>query len=493
MGWFEVDHEGLAQVLERRGKAFVLFELIGNAWDEKATEVDVTLERIAGSKFVRLTVRDNNPEGFKDLSHAWVLWASSARSKRAEAAQRGRFCMGEKLVLALCESAEIASTTGTVVFDRSGRRVTRKLLAAGSCVTAVVRMTEAEREECDRAARLLLAPAGVRTSYNGQVLAHRAALAHCELVLATELADWEGRLRRTQRKTSVAVQSALEGEVPMLYELGIPVVESGLPWHVDVGQKVPLAFDRDNVPPAFLAKVRAGVLEMMHGAIGAEDANAAWVRDAIEHHGKDLSAAAVEAVLTARFGEQRVSYDPSDPEANSRAVAAGYTVVHGSQMSAAEWQAARGCGAIQPAGKVTPSPRPYVDGGRPLRLIPQQDWSPAIAGVAALARRLAARLLQAAIVVEIANEPTWPFAATYGPGHLVINAGRVGHRWFSGPLDAILALLLHEFGHHEAQDHLSDVYHKALTRLGGALAQLAIQEPWLFALDRVEEAEVAHA
>lgn len=492
MGWFEVDREGLAKVLERRGKAFVLSELVSNAWDEAATEVEVRLERIAGTRNVRITVRDNNPDGFKDLSHAWVLWSSTASAKRGDATKRGRFALGEKLVLAMCETAQIESTRGTVLFDRTGRHVSRKRLAQGSCITAVVRMTEEERAECDRTARLLLPPAGVTTRYNGQALEPRTPAAQCQLTLATELSDDEGHLRRTKRKTCVAVHRPRAGETPFIYELGVPIVESGLPWHVDVGQKVPLPFDRDNVPPAYLAKLRAGVLDLMHAELDAENANAAWVRDAIEHHGTELAPAAVQSVLTARFGDKRVSYDLSDPEANSRAIAAGYTVVHGSQMSAAEWAAARDAGAIQPAGQVTPSPRPYVDGGTPLRLIPEAEWSSEVRAVVELAQRLAQRLLQVAIAVDVANEPRWPFGATYSPGHLVINAGRLGRGWFGGPIGRILDLLVHEFGHHSTADHLSDAYHKALTRLAGAMTQLALEEPALFRLSVTRE-EIAHA
>ena len=61
-----------------------------------------------------------------------------------------------------------------------------------------------------------------------------------------------------------------------------------------------------------------------------------------------------------------------------------------------------------------------------------------------LAKRLASRLLGTDISVRIAMEPTWPFGATYGPGHLVFNAGRLGRKWFGGPLADILDLLLHE-------------------------------------------------
>jgi hypothetical protein len=36
MQWFDVDKQGLAKLLERRGKAFAIMELIQNAWDTNA-------------------------------------------------------------------------------------------------------------------------------------------------------------------------------------------------------------------------------------------------------------------------------------------------------------------------------------------------------------------------------------------------------------------------------------------------------------------------
>ncbi len=353
---------------------------------------------------------------------------------------------------------------------------------------AIEVMTEEQRRECDAAAKLLLPPAGVATRYNGQLLAPRQPLASTEATLATEVADAEGFLRRSQRRTRVEIHEPAAGETPTLYELGIPVVESGLPWHVNVGQKVPLSFERDNVPPAYQSKLRALVLEEMHAKLQTEDANQAWVRDAIQHHGADLSGSAIGAVVQARFGDKRVSYDPSDPEANSRAVAAGYTVVHGGQMSAAEWEAVRRTGAIRPAGQVTPSPKPFDPEGKPLKFVAQQDWSEAMRAVAQLARELAGRVLKVPVTVKIANEVGWPFAATYGDGTLILNLGRLGHRWFNGPLAPVVDLLVHEFGHHYEMNHLAKEYHDALTRLAGEVTAVALSEPALFARWMREEA-----
>ena len=63
--WFEIDKQGLAKILERKGKEFVVFELLQNCWDESGvTKVSVTLEHQGRNKAL-LVVEDDAPEGFK--------------------------------------------------------------------------------------------------------------------------------------------------------------------------------------------------------------------------------------------------------------------------------------------------------------------------------------------------------------------------------------------------------------------------------------------
>src|SRR5690349_15679176 len=59
--WFEVDRQGLAQILERKGKEFALFELIQNGWDEPSVcKVTVSLEHQGRNKAM-LVVEDDAP------------------------------------------------------------------------------------------------------------------------------------------------------------------------------------------------------------------------------------------------------------------------------------------------------------------------------------------------------------------------------------------------------------------------------------------------
>jgi hypothetical protein len=69
------------------------------------------------------------------------------------------------------------------------------------------------------------------------------------------------------------------GEVGIFYEMGIPVLETGDSYHVDVQQNVPLSFNRDNVPPHYLRSLRVSVPNAVYQDLPEADATAAWVQD----------------------------------------------------------------------------------------------------------------------------------------------------------------------------------------------------------------------
>jgi hypothetical protein len=108
----ENDKDGLGKLIEQHGKCRLIAELLQNALDEKITTVMIKLKLLPGRPLAQLTVEDDAPEGFQNLAHAYTLFAESA--KKADPEKRGRFNLGEKLILATCRSAIITTTTGTL-------------------------------------------------------------------------------------------------------------------------------------------------------------------------------------------------------------------------------------------------------------------------------------------------------------------------------------------------------------------------------------------
>ena len=128
--WFSVDKEGLYKLLKRKGMQFLIYELAQNCWDTSTSQVEVKLMPVDGRPLVELVVIDDDPDGFRDLAHAYTLFAES--EKKGDPEKRGRFNLGEKLVLAACLEATITSTKGTVMFGPNGRTTSRKRRDAGT-------------------------------------------------------------------------------------------------------------------------------------------------------------------------------------------------------------------------------------------------------------------------------------------------------------------------------------------------------------------------
>jgi hypothetical protein len=471
--WFEVDKAGLARKLARKHKGFVVGELVQNAWDaEGVSRVDFGCTFHNGT--IKLSARDNSPVGFVDIKHAYTLFAPSVKER--DCTRRGRFNIGEKLIFALCDRAKVETTTGTILFWRGGRKVLHTKTTSGTIISCLMPGTKQDFDEMLAFSRRLLVPKGIETFVNGELLPSRLPELTFPARLTTEAANDAGELRAVNRMTEVSLHLPAPGETAWVYEMGIPVQETEDKWHYDVAQKVPLSLDREAVRPKFLKAVRLAVFNAAYDRLNEEDCNRPWVQEALEQDGS--KAEAVEDYTRKRFSVKRVAYDPSDREANHLAVSKGYEVVHGNALSKKMWKRLKEVGAILPAGKVTPSPKPFHPDAPPYKVLAAP--SPEMCRVAEYAKALAREVLGCTISVTFADDPAWFPAAVYGQSqHLIFNVGQLGTAWFdlSEPetvnRERINRLLIHEWGHHYESNHLSAEYHEALCKVAAKLVELA--------------------
>ncbi len=480
MGWFEVSKDGLAKVLEKRGKAFAVFELIQNAWDQNVTTVDITLEPIPNRAYANLIVRDDDPAGFKDLSHAYTLYAES--SKKKDPQRRGVWNRGEKLVLALCESAVVSTTKGTVTFDKNGRHESRKGRKSGTEIRCVIKMKREEFFEAEILVHKLIPPANITTTFNGQELRTWTPLKTFYQSLPTVIADDEGYLKNTVRKTAVEIYEIDDDEDGFIYEMGIPVVRTGDKYHINVQQKVPLNMDRDNVTPCYLQTLRVCVLNEIHDNLEEEEANDDWVRSSTND--KRCSEDATKTVMDHRFTKNRVSYDPKDPESNAAAFAAGETVVYPRQMTKQERRNAKDADALVSAGKKYPR-KIVFDKSKPA--MAEDELTDGMKTVRQYSQELALRLMKVKLEVYFLNANG--LNATYERddethGKIVFYVQSLEKRakqerlptWFDINNDDVTRLVIHELGHHSGH-HLQNSYHEALCDLASQSVRLALKEP----------------
>lgn len=211
--WLEIDLKGFAQILHNKGVGRIALEPISNALDTEATEIEVTFTQTAG--WADLTVTDDDPDGFSNLRDTYVLFAPSTRGN--DPTKRGRFGQGEKELIAVCHGGgrlSVASTTGTVLFERDGRRRVAERLKAGTRLTATFRCNQKQGAEFDRLVRALLIPSGVTVMFNGTSIGHREPVRTVRASLPTKITDDDGNVVDTVRIADIELVEPQPGEKP---------------------------------------------------------------------------------------------------------------------------------------------------------------------------------------------------------------------------------------------------------------------------------------
>lgn len=477
--WFGASKEGLSKIARRRGLSYVLYELVSNSWDTGAKKIAVSFEALPNRPRVWMRVEDDDPDGFTDITHAWVLFAESL--KKSDPTKRGKFNLGEKLVLAVCEEAEIISTRSSVIFSPDGERKTgRRRRESGSLFEGLVKMNREDLAEVLDAAKYLIPPPGVETTVNGTPLQAREILHELEITLPTEVADEMGYLKTRERKTLVRVHRPIDG-VGRIYEMGIPVCETGDPWDVNVFQKVPVNLERNSVTPAYLKALRVHVFNAMQAHIGQEEASSPAALSVLGDSRAEQ--ATVEKVLKEQYGENIAFEDPKDPEAENRLKAEGFTILKRRSFSSDVRAVIDKFGAVKKAGELSPTPMPYSTDpdARPRELVPEEAWTDGMKNIARYAQELAEHLIHQKISVVFDTQRGSRFSAAYGGRELTFFINSLGRPYFDfGPTESMNSLLLHEFAHEAESNHLSDNFYKALQSMGARMTSLALREPDFF-------------
>jgi len=490
MDWFVAHKAGLRQIaerlVERRGFGILLAELYQNIMDTDATEGIVSLVKVPNRPLAKLSVVDNSTTGFVDLTHAWTVFAPSA--KKDDPTKAGRFNLGEKVVLAFCDEASIETTSGTVVFKDNERNVyPRRKRPQGTEFTAVISCTQEHYDQFLEYAKTLLIKPGFTFTVNGQTIPSRTPFHTFETKLATEVGE---TLRRTIRTTQVDIVET-NGSPAMLYELGIPVVETGDKWHVNVHQKVPLNVDRDNVTPAYLATLRTAVFNETFNLVDADDTTSNWVNDATGS--EQCNPEALEHFRSLKFGLNSVAHDPTNQEANAEAVSHGYTVIPPRGLTPDQRRNLYNHNLLQTSSQAFPDAgrNAYSNspGAKPVEVLSGDALTEGMKQIKEYTEGMAQRLMGKRIDVQFVKTKSvvssWD--ACYGRGHLFgtpffhYNVSNLGKPWFErGANLSVDDLIIHEFGHEYESNHLSEKYYNALTRLAAKLKVAALKEPAWF-------------
>jgi len=466
--WFEVDKEGLKELQAGKPKTFIVNELVQNAWDEDISLCGIRFSYNMNNKILTISVEDDSPQGFRHIAHAYTLYANTY--KRSDPTKRGRFNLGEKQVLAVCLNATVETTKGTIMFNDEGRQeYPKKKRDKGSKITIMFRATADDYNELREHAKKLLVPNDIIYTVDGEEVKPRKIFKSFKTKLLTDVLEGESFKVKT-RETSVNLYES-NGQ-SYVYEMGIPIVETDCPWHIDVQQKIQLNIDRDNVLPSYLQDLYAEVLNNTYDKV--EEPSALWVRTAMKD--KRITSEAVRGVMEQRFGDKFCIANPLDRKSMEEAISKGYKPIFGGEMSKDEWA------SIKDKIKIDSTSELFGHNG----LVEAELVNPSncMTQTALYTKNIASRILNIKVDVKFVNAPQTNTVADYDRMNRVFRYN-VGHPFlkngfFDKPVSKkTTELIIHELAHEDG-GHIDYSYQEKCCEIGAKLSMLALKEPEFF-------------
>jgi hypothetical protein len=464
--WFTIDTEGLRQLYSGKSKTIIVRELVQNAFDEDCKICSLTISKPRYGK-ITIEMEDDSPIGFRNLEDAYKMFGFSYKRENPE--KRGHFDCGEKIGLAMCESGEIFTTTGKVIFTKNGgRTITKEKRDVGTLVTAICEGDEAVYDELIDYAYNLMPPTNMAFYVNNEPIRSRKPYKTITASLTTEYLK-DGKFIKTTRKTTIDIHtpdSVCGKPIKYIHEMGLPIQPIECEYDINVNQRVPLSIDRDCVSEAYLQDVYAEVLNATHELITDKNASAGWVR--IASKDDRITKQALESVVIKRFGDKHCVADPTNPVANDDALANGHMVIRGSMLSKEEWVQMKEHDIIKSSTELF---------GKMLVDAERVNPTPDMQKVAKLAQYIAQNALGLMITTSFIHLPGNAPCATYGNGRITFNTAKLSKAWFAGinditnlpGIESILQLLIHEIGHEHGL-HTEQSYHEAICKIGAYLA-----------------------
>jgi len=463
--WFEVDVKGFKALYANKSKKYIINELVQNAWDEDITECKVNFSLSMNEKILTITVEDDSPEGFKNITHAYTLFADTY--KRRDPTKRGRYNLGEKQVIAICKKAIVKTTKGTIIFDEYGRDDTDEKRNYGSKIILELEATFEDYKELTEHAKTLLVPQNIKYIVDGVRIYPQPIFKTFKATLPTEILHGE-ILKAHMRETEInLVESTGQSYI---YEMGIPILKTDCPWHIDIQQKVQLGIDRDNIRPSYVQDLYAEVVNNVYNHI--TEPSALWVRTAMKD--TRITKEAVKGIMKKRFGDKFCIANPLDHKAMGEAIANGFKTIFGGEMSKEEWSIVKDKIEIESASQM------FGDNNFALAEVVKPNKQQM--ETALYAKRIADRILGIKVDVKFIKANGTSTAADYDRVNRILrfNVGRLPSDFFDKPISSHTTdLIIHEIAHEEGT-HTDRTYLDLCTKLGAELTMLALKEPQFF-------------
>ena len=269
--WFEIDNAGWKRMNAGREPAELVKELIQNVLDEEFTTVNIDYSYDKNNNNFVLCIEDDVEYGIKDSSLITTVFMSG---KEDSPLKRGRKGRGLKEFLSVCKYAIVETVGKTVEFRADGTRkdwVNNRIIGTKiSCIIEEEKWNKSSIKDINTFLRKIIIYNNGKVFINVKELKKRNYTYRCkDANLTTQIIE-DGKQIERRAYTDILIyeKSSKEG---WLYEMGIPVVKTNIPYDVDIQQRIVLNDNRNEVGVYYLKDVKKCVVKCLLDVLDKKD------------------------------------------------------------------------------------------------------------------------------------------------------------------------------------------------------------------------------
>ncbi|MCK9442228.1 MAG: ATP-binding protein [Methanothrix sp.] len=275
--WFDIDNAGWKRMNAGRPAYELVKELIQNVLDEDFNTVNIDYNYHNG--VFNLSIEDDIQGGIANSSLITTVFMTG---KEDSCTKRGRKGRGLKEFLSVCKSAIVETVGKTVEFCDNGTRFestnNRTIGTKISCIIVEEKWNSIAVSEINKFLSRIIVYKGL-IFVNGKIIENKSKIMDIDRCYLNTQVIENGIQKDINKDTTITIYNKISKD-GWIYEMGIPVCTTDIPYDIDVHQRIPLNDNRNEVNIYYLKRVKEYIVAKMVNFLTKKDI-LGWASDGI--------------------------------------------------------------------------------------------------------------------------------------------------------------------------------------------------------------------
>jgi hypothetical protein len=266
--WFDIDNAGWKRMNAGRPPYELVKELIQNVLDESFNTVNINYE--FKDNIFNLCIEDDIEGGFANSSLITTVFMTSKEDSHLKRGRKGR---GLKEFLSVCKTAVVETVGKTVEFCSDGTRkeygnsrtvgtkISCSIIEEGWNQEAVIAINDFLKRVIVYSGKIFI---------NGKLIKDRVKIAERLSCYLTTQKIKDGVQKDVADYAAISIYDK-NGKDGWIYEMGIPVCNTDIPYDIDIHQRIPLNDNRNEVSKIYLTDTKKYIVKALINKLEKKD------------------------------------------------------------------------------------------------------------------------------------------------------------------------------------------------------------------------------